>query len=603
MLPQLGQELQQRVNLNETSTFRELCDWLSSLARAWPLLRWRLRGYGFTDTASSTLRDLYPAPSQSDRVRSIYLPALILGSTVAFIVGESVGYGDAPYYAEDIANGSFIEPGHLLWRPLGGLVYWIAQAAGYPGDALWVIQGLSLMASVASVGAMFLFISRWCSQTAALLGAALFAFSHGFWYYASSGCSYSLSVFFSIFAFILAAPNTSQTTQSSWRGLLSGVFGGLASLAWLIQGANFPALLLANILFLKTARRQHVLQILVAMVPFLAGYWITVGLPLTGIYFYQAAASPGPGFLAWLSRSGHGIHTTFGIHQLMRLVLGWGQSMIALGDLGMTMKIWLLDGVPLALSHVSPGLFLLTVFYFFVAGGTWVIVRRKGPMLTGPQRRILLVAICSLVANAGFALYWDATSLERYFPSVPFLVLGACVALERLRLQRNQNGASQIRGMAVGVVAIGALILINWFGTFYPALAGNSVKRQWLSEIQRRLDKDDLLIVLGKHDVTDPHNRAMPKVLSLSIQITMMSNPEEWKPFTTRWVRETWAQGGRVLIGESVLGLGSRPRDGWSFTEHPVPSPKDLDAFFAPLKGELLFSVSGERVWVAKPLS
>lgn len=531
--------------------------------------------------------------------RKIHLPILLMAAFLAYWISESVRYGDAPYYAQEITRGTLIEPGHLLWRPLGAFLYSILQLLGYTGDALWVIQGLSLVASVAAVAAMFFFLSKWCSRGLALWGAGLFAFSNGFWFYAISGCAYSLSVFFIVMALNFATPSKDSPTHSLRRALLSGTFGGLAALSWLVQGLNLPSLLLSNIFFHGSMSKPLLKHLVKATTIFLTGYFITLGLPMLGAYFgvrlldpklYSVASPESIGFLSWVMSASHGIPTTFG---LLRPILGWSQSVLTVGDLGTHVRLWLLVDTGSMEFPIAPGSLSLVIFYLSVLGALWLIWRRRATLLIN-QRMILAVGACSLLANFIFGLCWQATDLERYLPSIPFLVLGFCFAIDRSLYQ-----SKAIRTLA-GLTTIGTVLSVNWFGTFYPALATNSYKQQWLAAIGRHMHPKDLLIVLGskKNELVDPHNTGMPRIGNISMLISM--GRTAWKPIVLKWIRETIERGGRVMVGDSVLGLDPRPRDGWSFKEYTKPSPKDLDEFFGLMKADLVFSTAGERVWLTK---
>jgi len=524
-----------------------------------------------------------------------------MGSFAAYWMSESVRYGDAPYYAHDIILGNIIEPGHLLWRPLGALIYILLKPLFDISDVLWILQGMNLIASVASVGAMFYLLSRWCSTSFALWGTALFAFSNGFWFYAISGSSYSLSVLFMILAFNFAFPTKAFPKYPLRRVLLSAVFGGLSALSWLVQGLNLPSLLLANVLF-RTKKSQTIhRQLATVLSIFLIGYLLTLGLPAVGTYLWlfhlKAWLLPdvpfgSTRFLTWLMSSGHGIPTRIGIAQVMRLIYGWSQTMLSAGDIGTEMRLWLLDETgnvkfPLALSILS-----LVLFYFLMFSLLWIVWRRRS-ILSKDQIKLFTVAFCSFIPNFIFGFCWQGTDLERYLPSVLFLILFICIASDNVRYY------SIFSRTLAQLMILGAFVAINWLGTFYPVLSVNSYRQQWLSEIRLHMNSKDLLIIIGsnKSEIVSPHNPNMPRIANISILIGMRT---DWRSIVARWIQQTKEHGGRVMIGNSVLGLDNQPRDGWSFKEYPIPSPKDLDEFFAPMKGDIVFSAAGEHVWLAR---
>jgi hypothetical protein len=535
--------------------------------------------------------------------KNMGLLILLAAAFWAYWLSESVRYGDAPYYAEQLAASVIIEPGHLIWRPLGALLYLTVSRIGYTVDALWVIQGVCLVASLACVLAVYVFLSKWCSYGAALWGTGLFSISNGFWYYAFSGSSYSLSLFFIIIAFIFAISAQACRPHAVRSGFLSGVFGGLAAASWLVQGLNLPSLVLANVLFLGGTPRPLPINVVKTIVTFLAGYALTLGLPLIGTYvgvhvlppklYYYAPDPESSGLLHWVMSGSHGIRSTLGAAQGMRLVLGWAQSVLSAGDIGTHVRLWLLEDRNSMTFLLHPGIGSLVTFYAAVLAALLLLWRRKAA-LSADQRKIFAVGACSILANITFASCWQASDLERYLPSVLFLILGLCIAIDdRFCLRRTSV-------MVVGLLTIGTIAGINWFGTFYPSLAIDSYKQQWLAQIRLHMNGNDLLIVFGnkKYELVDPHNVKMPRILNISTLISM--GKTEWRLLAQLRIAEACRQDGRVMIGDSVLGLDPRPRDGWSFKEYPTPSPKDLDSFFGPMKGELVFSASGERVWQLK---
>ena len=121
-------------------------------------------------------------------------------SVCLFVASESAWYGDATTYAADVLAGRLIEPGHLLWRPLGYLLHLTTGGSSYSA-VLWKLQFLCLFASALAVMAMYLLAARLYGRHGAVTAATLMALSNGFWTYAISGSSYSLSMLFAILAF------------------------------------------------------------------------------------------------------------------------------------------------------------------------------------------------------------------------------------------------------------------------------------------------------------------------------------------------------------------------------------------------------------------
>jgi hypothetical protein len=232
-------------------------------------------------------------------------------------------------------------------------------------------------------------------------------------------------------------------------------------------------------------------------------------------------------------------------------------------------------------------------FYVVVIIALFFIWRERGLLAAG-QKKLLAIAAVSVVSNLSFALCWQPSDMERYLPSIGLLIMGMALAVDGIFIQSK-------KGLVIGLLAIGTVACVNWFGTFHPLLASDSYKQDWLSQTRLHTNGKDLLIVLGnrKFELVDPHNPNAPRILNIS-RVVAMGRVELWREIVLEWIQEARQQRGRVMIGDSVLGLDSGPRDGWSFAEWPTPSPRDLDNFFAPMKGRLIFTSCGERVWLSK---
>lgn len=533
-------------------------------------------------------------------VRRVGLLSLTIIASFAYLASESVDYGDGPYYAHDIYNLLLIDPGHLLWRPLGALIYSVAYVFGYRGDILWILQAISFLASVGSVLATYSFLSRWTTPIVSLWGASILAFSNGFWGYSVSGSSYSAGLLFTILAITLAAPPRHRR-QSVSRTVVAAVSGGMSALFWLPYGLLFPILLGLVAVSIGNEAGSDRVTIMRHLGLFLVSYGVTVGLPLVGCYLFLPLLAPHAvklvefqtqGFLGWLASSSHGNPPRYGFLQVLKWIFGWAQSVIAFGGFGQAAKLWILDGVELKWSSIVMGFVALLSFYGLLGYGLFKFWLERRVILRASYKPILLLGLCTFLLNSVFAFYWQATDPERYLPSLPFLVLVLAIAVD---LER--NAATRTVMMALSLLVV---MSVNWSTAIYPAINPNSFKNQWLMAIREHLDKVDLLIVLGakKYKLIDPHNPGMPKINNVSENVlTNPSSPEAYKVMALNDIQETRERGGHVFIGDSVFGVNTAPRDGWSFRENPVPSPKELDDLFSPMKGEFAFAVNGERVW------
>jgi Dolichyl-phosphate-mannose-protein mannosyltransferase len=519
----------------------------------------------------------------------------LLGSALLFLLSNSVTYGDALAYTKDIRAGQLLEPGHLAWRPLGYVAAALTGLLHSDSDVLWVLQWCSLLFSALAVAALWLFLRRraGCGRMAAGAAAALMAVSNGFWVYSFSGSSYSLSVLLLIAA--MGCASRAERPASARRALLVGALAGAAASSWAIQVLPLPALLL---LLLLTPRWERSLwRLHVRNTCAMAGGWmLTFLLPLLAAYTRHAQQAPhgqpqaaSAGLGSWLSSAGHGIPLHLSLAQLLRVAIGWPQSIVSTFGLGQGLRLWLLHegSFPWSAWMLTP--LMMYALAAFCAYRLLKSFRGRSHFEQG----LIVASAVAIATNLLFALLWQGTDLERYFPSLPFQLLLFALSLQRATPTR--------RAIAVLVGALGFIAWINWQAAFLSVLSSHSERQIWLSQLHRVATGRDLLVVLGqnKFAVVSPHDPQMPKIHNLAIDIQLRG--AGWKALVLRDVDSTLQHGGRVFLGDSLFGTDTAPRDGWSFQERPSPSPQEIQSVFLPFKSSTVaFTAGRERVWLAK---
>jgi len=141
----------------------------------------------------------------------------------------------------------------------------------------------------------------------------------------------------------------------------------------------------------------------------------------------------------------------------------------------------------------------------------------------------------------------------------------------------------------------------NWHGTFAPVLSPDSPRQTWLRELRRTASARDLVVVFGQRmsEITSPHDPNMPKIDNVSNEIVMRG--DGWHDAEIRNIATTFQRGGRVFLADSLFGLDTGPRNGWSFKEYPKPTPSELQNTFLPYKSDqVAFVAAGEKVWLGK---
>jgi len=525
---------------------------------------------------------------------AILLGVLVLLSAWLFVASESAWYDDATTYAGDILAGRLIEPGHLLWRPLGHLIDLVTGLPSYSA-VLWQLQFVCLFASIGAVVAMYLLAAPLYGRLGALTAATLMAVSNGFWSYAFSGGSYGLSVLCAILA-LHCAISPRGTAPTGAAALAAGALGGLSAGTWAIQILAAPALWLALLLVPargQTSSRQHLLN----TAALLAGYLLTLVLPLLVAYLIQshgyvaAAGTSGKtlAFASWLASTNHGIPARYGAAQVLRVFIGWPQSIISTSDLGSQLRLWRLHE---AAFPASAWLGVFVVFYAALAGAILLLARHYA-QLDSRDRGVILACAAALGINLLFAASWQGTDPERYFPSWPYqLLLVALLVKLLVRIHAPRRVAAAV-GAALLIIAV-----LNWYGTFASVLAYDSYRQVWLRELRRATSARDLVILFGQRTqlIVSPHDQSLPKIDNVSLEIEQRG--AGWRAAELHNIAETKRHGGRVFLADTLFGTDSAPRNGWSFREYPRPTPSELQQVFLPFKSDRVGFVAGtEKVW------
>jgi hypothetical protein len=531
------------------------------------------------------------------RLDWMLITVIALGSLLLLGLSDSVWYGDATTYASDIRAGNLIEPGHLLWRPLGYRVATTVGGLRSNSDALWALQWLSLISSALAVVGMSLFLLKaGCNRLITSATAALLVVSNGFWTYSFSGCSYSLSIFLLIIAMVFAVAKR-DAPVSLCSALLAGGFAGASAATWAIQCLSIPAVLLILVLtprWDRALRRDHLRNSIAMM----TGCVLTFVVPLLAAWNVQASRAFESGghpsartLHLWLSSANHGIPAHLGVSQLVRVLIGWPQSILSMFDLGHELRLWGLHerGFPW-----SPWMLTPVVVYGGAMYSSYLLLK-SFTTRSNFERGLVVASLVAICANLLFAVTWQGTDLERYFPSLPFQLLLLALAAKTKMHARG--------GKAIAVIAIAlcAMASVNWEGAFAAALSTDSYRQVWLRELHKATSGKDLVILLGqrKSVISNPHDPDMPKIDNVSNEIVMRGTG--WEVAELRNIHETMRHGGRVFLGDSLFGTDESARDGWSFKEFPSPSPLEIQAVFLPFKSDTVaFTAAGERVWLGR---
>jgi hypothetical protein len=541
------------------------------------------------------MNDTRAATLQLHSRREVGLLLVLVASGIAYVLSEGARFGDAPVYVRLIMRGDLIDPGHLLWRPLGYVVGHALGTLDTFSSALWTLQGLCLAASLAGLVAIYFLCRQVAPQGIALFVTGFGALSNGYWAYAFSGCGYTCGVLFQAISLNFAIKER-EANRGLRNAFAAGSLAGLAAATWATNVVVAPATLVA-LITTTDGWRMRVRHALNKACVFALGYVMTFALPVALVYLSNAGklsldpTASGFSFAQWLSSTRHGVPTHFGMAQLLRAALGWAQSVISLADLGYRLRLWHFGEGPLPR---TPWSLALLGFYAGVLLLAAILLRGRSRLDTR-SRWLIYAAVLAIGLNLAFGLAWQGTDLERYMPSLPFQMILLAVALNVV-WQR----ADRAQFISLTFMTLLVLVVVNWQGTFKPAFDPNSFRNVWIRAISQHASRGDLIVFLGQQKtlVFSPRDENFPRVNEISVEI--LQGPG-WRSYQTNAIRLTQSRGGRVFLGDSLFWLDSAPRDGWSFKENPAPTPREIHDTFLPFKSDTVaFTVGRERVWEAR---
>src|SRR5262245_49633134 len=369
----------------------------------------------------------------------VYILATTL--TGAYFMGDTVDYVDSI-----ITGSQFWEFGHLLWRPIGQVLFQllepVARSITKGGDRVniaFIFVAVNWIAGALSIVFMRGWLGRACSRRIADTVTTAFAFSHAFLNFAQTGSSYIPGLSLLLLGLLLLTKSAqdgspgeesaeatlrSQTNESPRparrarnRALLAGAAFAGAVCLWFPYAFAIPGALLTPIALFgfDRERMRQVLRagLVVGAVLLLAYGAVIAHLRITSVAEVRA----------WIADSSHGMKAS----GVSRVMIGLPRWSVNIGNDGLLFKRYLLED-PLnpvkAIALVRTSLWKLLLFYI---GGTLAMAlllkSRRG------KRILVWLAAASLPALT-FAVLFDGGAVERYLILHPALFLGIAVALE-----------------------------------------------------------------------------------------------------------------------------------------------------------------------------
>jgi hypothetical protein len=529
-------------------------------------------------------------------VAVLYVAAIIF--TNAHFMADSGGYvvsilaytGVDEYVAENpaaanfLAENSFWDFGHLLWRPLGLVLFKLFHplssrivGADPALNVIFLLMAVNFLAGLGSAVLLYLLLDRLTNRRwLAVFVVACFIFTNGLLNYAQTGASYVTALAFLIAGLNLLLKDKGDLSRSS--AIAGGLACAAASLMWLPFVLVVPATVLAPLVLFGPGRPRRSALIY-------TGATFSVAVVLAYLVVMMAVGVHGVSdFREWAAASAHGVRQS----GLPRMILGFARSFIHLGNDGVLFKRFLLhDSLnPVsALDLVRFSLWKLMLFYLALAA---VVL---GLLLSSTRRMLLLLLLAALPLIA-FAVKFDGGAVERYLPVYPVIFLAFGWVLAQSQLSRVLK--------VVPVLFFCVAILVN-----ASVMARVVLDRQQQRTSERvqvivpRLKPYSWLVTTHLQDDLVNFQASFPfepinRHNNYRVYALVWVNSDQaatWKEQFADNMLKAWEKGGDVWL--STRMLSPRPEPQWNWVEGDDPRVKwnDIYNFFAQLQTS---NVAGE---------
>ena len=536
-------------------------------------------------------------PAHSRRLPHLVLQ--IVSATIVFalvlLFTESAYLGDTGRYMAEIMNhrahlfpssqDPFWDFGHPAWRPLVNLLFAGAGRTiqnvrgGNAGQALvWLMIAINLVATLAAVLFLWLFLKRHAGSLAAWIASAAFLCTNAVLDFSRSGSPYVPGLACVIVALWLTQSAVARQSAGAFvLAAFAGLSLGAAVVLWVPFIFSIPAVILYAVFGSTYPARRERLKLAALIVTF-------CGLSIAATYAFVIQQRQIRSFASLKSWIGSANNETAQTDKLKRAVSGVPRSFLDLGDDTLLLKRYVFHDpytrVGLVQILFAAGTIKLVLFYLYAGAIVWVLWRRPD------QRRILLLLAVAALSVLVFAvILFEPGGPEKYMPAYPFFFLAAACAL--------QAGGTH---HAVRWLMAVFLVAVLCAGNIYAKAGGRRteayrafLERKQSLEAQAR--RGDMVAVIS---FWDPLYR-IPALRLLDSQ----AQPDFWvydviEVASTRvfhWRREfaaqalaKWSQGKQVWLSTRLLA--DTPLPEWKWVEGDTGRVKwsDVRDFFRSME-------------------
>ncbi|MCU1266094.1 MAG: hypothetical protein JWM21_2412 [Acidobacteria bacterium] len=514
--------------------------------------------------------------------------------TSAYFMGDTVDYADSIVLHLAGRDYLFWEFGHLLWRPLGYVLFRIAaplmRQSGVQdatASAILVLLALSWLGGLVSVLSLYGILNRVCRNKWPVIFTVLaFISAQAFLNYFHTGAPYIPGLSLVLLAVYLLLVQGKKDKPSLSMALLAGASLAGAGLLWFPFVLAIPAALLAPLLLLGFSRQRLRLSLLAAVVGAIVG---------GGVYFAVMAHigihNVGE-FRAWMEKTSRTVGSAN--KGISKMVFGFARSFINMGNDGMLFKRYLLHDPLNPVSVVDLlrlSLWKLLAFYLFLSFILLSLVTSTN------GRRLLILFLINVMPVIAFAIYWQGGDPERYLPLYPLLFIAVAWALD----------SEQVRRLFKYPLVLFVLAMVVSNGVMMARVRLNrqqETSAARISELVGTLKPGRWLFTANWQDELVNFNRSFPLHpinRKSNLRVGALISPGE--PEVVHWQQEfavrtqaIWSNGGDVWISRRLLSPRPRPEWNWVEGDDPRVSWNDLYRYASRL--EVGQSVGGEDGFV-----
>lgn len=507
----------------------------------------------------------------------VYVLATVL--TSAFFMGDT-----ADYVTSVLKGDDFWDTGHLLWRPLGWILYEVlkpisqaAVGADARAQVTLVFVSVSWIAGLACVLLLRGFLLQVVKNHWAVDASVIaFIFSQSFLNYSHAGSPYipALALLLSGFYLLAVGADTRNWSTPVFSGLALALAVGM----WLPFVLAIPAALVSPLLLVGFDRPRLRLA-----------FWTAVSCALFILLIYgllTAHIGIQDSIASWTKSSSYNVEGK----GISRVLFGLPRSLINLGSDGVLFKRFLLRD-----PYNPVGVFDLLRMSLWKLGCIYTLAfcALVNLLRSGEGKRALGLLIVNAVPLIGFAIYFLGADVERYLPLYVtiFLSLSVCFSKEKSSRWLNALSLAVLTIMIVTNVLAMATVTLNHKQEMTVARIRELQPRLTPKSLVLTFSQGDELVIFNRNFPFNPINQGIglsvrPTVILQSIQVA------RWREGLATDSLAAWEQGGSVWVSKRLSS--PRPLAQWNWCEGDDRRVKwnDLYEFFSQF--EIGESIGGD---------